>query len=144
MSFDVHNYDDIINIEKPKSSHKPMDRLQRSAQFAPFSALNGYEDSIDETGRIVEERLDLSDEEKDRISARLTFLQEHIKDRFEVEITYFVPDTKKKGGAYQTKVGVLRRVIDAERKVQFEDRTFLDIDSIIDIKADCFNEFDIG
>lgn len=144
MSFDVHNYDDIINIEKPKSSHKPMDRLQRSAQFAPFSALNGYEDSIDETGRIVEERLDLSDEEKDRISARLTFLQNHINDKIEVEITYFVPDTKKKGGAYQTKVGVLRRVIDAERKVQFMDRSFLDIDSIYDIKADCFNEFDIG
>lgn len=144
MSFDVHNYDDIIGIEKPKSSHKPMDRLQRSAQFAPFSALNGYEDSIEETGRVVDERVDLSDEEKGRISAMLTFLQEHIKDRIEVEITYFVPDSKKKGGAYQTKVGVLRRVLDAERKVQFEDRIFLDIDSIHDIKADCFNDFDIG
>lgn len=144
MSFDVHNYDDIIDIEKPKSNHKPMDRLQRSAQFAPFSALNGYEDSIEETGRTVDERVDLSEEEKDRISAKLTFLQNHINENIEVEITYFVPDTKKKGGAYQTKVGVLRRVIDAERKVQFTDRSFLDIDSIYDIKADCFNEFDIG
>lgn len=144
MSFDVHNYDDIIDIEKPKSNHKPMDRLQRSAQFAPFSALNGYEDSIEETGRIVDERVDLSEEEKDRISAKLTFLQDHINENIEVEIAYFVPDIKKKGGAYQTKVGVLRRVIDTERKVQFTDRSFLDIDSIYDIKADCFNEFDIG
>lgn len=143
MRFDVHNYDDIIGIQKPKSSHKPMERLQRAAQFAPFAALNGYEDSIVETGRIVEEKVELSDEQKDRLSFKLTFLQEHIKDDIEVEIIYFVPDKKKKGGKYQIKIGVLRRIDDVERKVQFADKTFIAIESIFNIKADCFNEFEI-
>lgn len=143
MRFDVHNYDDIINIQKPKSSHKPMERLQRAAQFAAFAALNGYEDSIVETGRIVEDKVELSDEQKDRLSFKLTFLQEHIKDSIEVEIIYFVPDKKKKGGTYQSKIGILRRIDDVERKVQFIDKSFIAIESIFNIKADCFNEFEI-
>ncbi len=144
MMFDVHNYDDIIGIEKPKSKHKPMDRLQRSAQFAPFSALSGYEESIGETGRIVDKKVELTDEQKELISSKLNYLQEHIKENIEVEIIYFVPDKKKVGGAYESKVGILRRVIDTEGKVQFTDRSFIGIESIFDIKAECFNEFDIG
>lgn len=143
MRFDVHNYDDIINIQKPKSSHEPMERLQRAAQFAPFAALNGYEDSIVETGRIVGEKVELSEEEKDKLSFKLTFLQEHIKDNIEVEIIYFVPDKKKKGGTYQSKIGILRRIDDVERNVQFIDKSFIEIESIFNIKAECFNEFEI-
>lgn len=143
MRFDVHNYDDIINIQKPKSNHKPMDRLQRAAQFAPFAALNGYEESIVETGRIVEEKVELSEEEKDRLSFKLTFIQEHIKDNIDVEIIYFVPDKKKNGGTYQSKIGVLRRIDDVERKVQFTDKSIIEIESIFNIKAECFNEFEI-
>lgn len=143
MRFDVHNYDDIIDIQKPKSSHKPMDRLQRAAQFAPFAALNGYEDSIVETGRIVEKKVELSEEEKDRLSFKLTFLQEHIKDNIDVEIIYFVPDKKKNGGTYQSKIGVLRRIDDIERMVQFTDKSIIEIESIFNIKAECFNEFEI-
>lgn len=142
MRFDVHNYDDIIDIQKPMSSHKPMERLQRAAQFAPFAALNGYEDSIVETGRIVEDKVELSDEQKDRLSFKLTFLQEHIKEDIKVEIVYFVPDKKKKGGMYQSKIGILRRIDDIERKVQFTDKSFITIESIFDIKAECFNEFE--
>ena len=46
------NYDDIINLPHHTSKrHRPMSMLNRAAQFAPFSALTGYNDAIDETAR---------------------------------------------------------------------------------------------
>ena len=45
-----HKYDDIINMEHPTSNvHPRMDAITRAAQFAPFKALTGLEDEIDET-----------------------------------------------------------------------------------------------
>ncbi len=42
-------YDDIIHLEHPTSKKHPrMARLERAAQFAPFAALKGYEDVIEE------------------------------------------------------------------------------------------------
>ena len=32
------NYDDIINLSRPKSNHPKMSLYQRSAQFASFAA----------------------------------------------------------------------------------------------------------
>lgn len=44
------NYDDIIGLPHHVSKrHKPMSLLNRAAQFAPFAALNGHEDAINET-----------------------------------------------------------------------------------------------
>ncbi len=46
----THKYDDIINMEHPTSKvHPRMDAVMRAAQFAPFKALTGLEDEIDET-----------------------------------------------------------------------------------------------
>ena len=42
-----HDYDDIINLPHHVSKHHPqMSMWNRAAQFAPFSALTGYEDTI--------------------------------------------------------------------------------------------------
>ncbi len=54
MNNKENKYDDIINIEHHVSKkHMPMSRKNRAAQFAPFAALNGYEESIEETENIV-------------------------------------------------------------------------------------------
>jgi hypothetical protein len=50
-------YDDIINMPHHVSKkHKPLSMEQRAAQFAPFAALTGYGDAINETARISEEK----------------------------------------------------------------------------------------
>jgi hypothetical protein len=44
------NYDDIINMPHHVSKHHPqMSMWKRAAQFAPFAALTGYKESIDDT-----------------------------------------------------------------------------------------------
>ena len=48
--FQEDNYEDIINLKRPISEkHLKMSIKDRAAQFAPFAALKGYDDSIDET-----------------------------------------------------------------------------------------------
>lgn len=46
----ISRYADIINLPHHVSTKHPhMSMLDRAAQFAPFSALDGYEDQIEET-----------------------------------------------------------------------------------------------
>ena len=50
------NYDDIINLPHPVSKNHPqMPMANRAAQFAPFAALTGYGEAINETVRENEE-----------------------------------------------------------------------------------------
>ena len=44
----MEKYEDIIKYSRPKSKYTKMSLYQRSAQFAPFSALTGYEEKIKE------------------------------------------------------------------------------------------------
>ena len=51
-------YDDIINLPHYEPKYHPrMSQYQRAVQFAPFSALTGYEDAINEESRITDKRL---------------------------------------------------------------------------------------
>lgn len=51
MSIGEGNYDDIIDMPRHISKKHPhMSQLDRAAQFAPFAALTGYEELIEEAG----------------------------------------------------------------------------------------------
>jgi len=48
-----NDYSDIINLPHHRSTKHPhMSQLDRAAQFAPFAALTGYEDMIDDAGEM--------------------------------------------------------------------------------------------
>ena len=52
---ETHKYDDIINLPYRKSRRHPqMPRTDRAAQFAPFAALTGYEETIRQTQNDVQ------------------------------------------------------------------------------------------
>lgn len=54
-------YDDIINLPHYESKKHPRMSLEaRSAQFAPFAALTGYDEVIKETTRLSEEKAENS------------------------------------------------------------------------------------
>ena len=49
------NYDDIINLPHHVSKRHPqMSMWNRAAQFAPFAALTGYEESIKDAEKEIE------------------------------------------------------------------------------------------
>ena len=61
----MDNYDDIIDLERPKNTaRKPMSAHDRAAQFAPFAALTGYDSAINETARLTDSKIELSEEEE--------------------------------------------------------------------------------
>ena len=52
---DPHRYDDIIHLPHHQSTErKHMSLHDRAAQFAPFAALSGYEEAIEETVALTE------------------------------------------------------------------------------------------
>ena len=131
---ECHRYDDVINRQHPTSKKHPrMSRMNRAAQFAPFAALTGYEESIEETARLTDRRIELSEYEMEELNAKLNFIQEHIKERPEVTITYFQQDERKEGGAYLTVIGKVRRIDDANKVIIFEDERLTYIEKITDI-----------
>lgn len=130
----MSEYDDIIDLPRPKSKHEPMPMSDRAAQFSPFAALTGYGDAIDETARLTDARIELSEEER----AELDYKQQYLAtlDSPTVTVTYFVPDERKSGGAYVTHTGVLKRVDEVERMVVFKDGLRVPLDEVMDIKCE--------
>lgn len=52
-------YGDILGLPHHVSeTHPPMPTADRAAQFAPFAAMTGYKEAIEETERIAEEKVE--------------------------------------------------------------------------------------
>ncbi len=130
-------YDDILGLPRPVSrTRTPMAREARAAQFAPFAALTGYGDEIEETGRLTERRIELDEDRKTELDAGLRELSARLKERPAARITYFLPDPLKEGGAYVTAEGNVKRIDPLERTVAFTDGTVIPIDDIVGLSPD--------
>ena len=133
------NYEDIINLPHHISSKRPqMSMLDRAAQFSPFAALTGYDDAIHETGRLTDEKIDLSEEEKEALDRKQQILMERLGDHPALTVTYFVPDERKAGGSYTSHTGSLKRIDYYERVFVLTDGTKIPLDEIADIESECF------
>ena len=52
-------YGDILSFPHHVSeTHPPMPIADRAAQFAPFAALTGYKEAIEETERLAEKKIE--------------------------------------------------------------------------------------
>ena len=61
-------YEKIINLPHHVSmTRESMPKADRAAQFAPYSALSGYEDAVEETARLTDGRIELDEYEKEII-----------------------------------------------------------------------------
>ena len=73
------SYEDMLYLPHHQSTkRKHMSLHDRAAQFAPFAALNGYEDAIEETGRLTEEEMILDETAVAQINEQLQYLSAHI------------------------------------------------------------------
>ena len=139
----THKYDDIINLPHHKSKkHPPMSLYARSAQFAPFAALTGYEDAVMETARETGEQIEIDDEIKRILDSKIQLLTEQIKKRPEVSITYFIQDTKKDGGKYITAQGIVKKIDEYKQCIILADNTKIPINEIINISGDAFQPYE--
>ncbi|HAR47591.1 MAG TPA: hypothetical protein DCX39_04290 [Firmicutes bacterium] len=134
-----NNYDDIIDLPRHVSKvHPQMSISDRAAQFAPFSALTGYKDAIIEVDRYTQEFIELDDSEKEVIGQKLYILNEHKKENIQIEITYFEPDKKKKGGIYKKVQSVFKCYDELKDMIVLENNVKILVKYIIELKSDIF------
>ena len=104
-------YDDIIHLPRPVSKKRsPMSNFDRAAQFSPFAALTGYEETIEETARLTEDPVELDEGSVGELDEALRAIQSRIQSRPAVTIRYFCPDSRKQGGSYVTIRGRVRKI----------------------------------
>ena len=126
-------YEKIINLPHHVSKTRtPMLKEDRAAQFAPYSALSGYEDAVEETARLTDKKHELDDYEKEKINAALTDLLNFDEDKT-ATITFFLPDKRKKGGSYITTTGQIGSFDEIKREITMTTGRIIKIDDIMKI-----------
>jgi len=133
-------YDDIIHLPHHVSKRHPqMSLYNRAAQFAPFAALTGHDAAIEETARLTDVQQELTQSERDVLNRKMNYLL-HADGIPVIEITYFQPDLKKKGGTYRTVSGAIKKVDDAGVCVVLTDGTVIPFDAVSDIRGEVFDK----
>lgn len=118
----MRSYDDIKNLKRPQYPDlPPMSIHDRAAQFSPFAALVGYEDAVEETERLTDRRREMLEDEINELNRQLGELASRLQDRPMIRVTYFIPDKKKDGGRYASKVGNARTIDQYNNTIVFTD-----------------------
>ena len=134
-------YNDIRHMAYPlPSNRKRMSMMDRAAQFSPFAALIGYEETIEETARLTGSRIDLDESEKYMLDLRQQQLLPIIEQCPEICVTYFVTDARKDGGKYVTVTGQLRSILPHCRTMTLTDGRVILLDDVICLDSPIFQE----
>lgn len=107
-------YDDIIHLSRPESKRPDrISMLGRAAQFSAFAALNGYEEAIDEEGRLTSKRQPLSDDDKQKLDTII----KKLAIGNSIEVVFFEEDLLKEGGEYISIRGDFKKLDEYTRKL---------------------------
>ena len=128
-------YEKIINLPRPESRHPKMSAIDRAAQFSAFAALVGLDEHMDETARLVDTKIELSEDGSEILNRKIQILAQKLNEDFpKIKVSYFVPDNHKDGGSYVTKIGLVKRIDEVFRKILFTDGTKISISNILDFE----------
>lgn len=128
-------YDDILNLPHHVSNTRPhISMHDRAAQFSPFAALTGYDDTVKETARLTDEKLELTADRINELNQKIAFLNEHAEERPEITVEYFIPDEKKSGGKYVTLSGKFRRIDEYNQNMVFVSGEEIPLNDIFEIE----------
>ena len=119
-------YADIIDLPHHQSHTRPhMSLYDRSAQFAAYKALSGYEEMVEEEARLTDMQQALDDCELRELDGQLKKLDEMTKKglRPTVTFTVFIPDEKKAGGRYDEITDRVKKIDQTGRKAVLESTT---------------------
>ena len=125
---------ELLEMERPVSArHAPMRRCDRAAQFAPFAALSGFDETVQEAGRPTQAQIELAENEREALNDALVRLAARLPEQPEVRLTYFQPDAKKSGGTYRTILTRVRRLDANAQVLVLTDGTRIPFDALLSI-----------
>lgn len=129
-------YKNLIGEPHHVSPYRPrMRNGDRAAQFAPFAALSGFGNAIDETARLTDRKIELDEGEKEELDRVLMRLAGKIKEQPAVTVTYFIPDERKAGGKYITADKLLKKIDTVHRQMIFTDGTAVNADDVLFLRS---------
>lgn len=134
-------YSDIINLPHHQSVLRPhMSVYNRAAQFAPFAALVGYDQMVQDAAdlRLLDQRVILGEDQKGILDEKLKVIQEHLAEMPEIHITYFDENSNELGGGYVSYFGAVRRVEYYPTRLIMMDRKEIFLRDILDINSNIF------
>ena len=117
-------YADIINLPPWQPTSRPrMSLHDRSAQFAAYKTLSGYEDMVNETVRLTDRAPELEEYEQDMLNRRLLQISDALArgEHPLLTLTVFIPDEKKDGGRYEDVTAAVKRIDEQRRKIVLTD-----------------------
>ena len=135
-------YADIIDLPRHQSDkRRHMSLHDRAAQFAPFAALVGYDEMIDEETRLTGRQITPGESDLDRLDRIFRCLSVRLSagQQPEVSVLIFVPDLRKAGGRYETVTGRAKRLDPVGKKLILlgkgtpPEEFRLDLDRILDM-----------
>ena len=125
---------ELLEMERPVSArHAPMRRCDRAAQFAPFAALSGFDETVQEAGRLTQAQIELAENEREALNDALVRLAARLPEQPEVRLTYFQPEAKKSGGTYRTILTRVRRLDANAQVLVLTDGTRIPFDALLSI-----------
>ena len=130
-------YGDIIDFDYKESVlHKRMSRENRAAQFAPFAALTGYGEAVDETARLTSGKIEISEEKMNKINRLIGVLigENSSDEKMPSTIIYYVPDRNKKGGAYVSHDALVKKYNSENNSLVMNDGIIIPVEDIFDIR----------
>ena len=137
MSKNSGRYSDIIDLPHHQSIYRPhMTVYNRAAQFAPFAALVGYDEMVQDTADILllDKRIILSEDAKYLLDAQLQGIRERINQNPEIKIVYFDEKVNKLDGGYVLYSGKVKRIEEYPAMLVFLDGKKVLIEDIIQIE----------
>ena len=107
-----------------------------AAQFAPFAALVGYDEMVQDTADILllDKRIILSEDAKCLLDVQLQGIREKIDLNPEIKIVYFDEKVNKLGGGYALHSGKVKKIEEYPAMLVFLDGKKVLIEDIIQIE----------
>lgn len=128
-------FDDIRSVDYPfKTTRSRMSMHDRASQFSPFAALTGYDSLIEETARLTDSKIDLDETEKEKLDRAISELRTIPNKK--INVTFFLPDGIKSGGAYLSLSGMIKRIDDIRKSLVMDDMTVIPLDDVISLRID--------
>jgi len=129
----MNHYEALLGAERPvhdqdafSAKHPPMPREKRAKLFAPFDALTGYNEALDEQEVVYQERAELGEAKRQELDEKLQSLWRLYQERkrggkwaFDppvVTVTYFEEAPEQdECGLYRTLTGAVAKLDLAHR-----------------------------
>lgn len=137
MSKNSGRYSDIIDLPHHQSIYRPhMTVYNRAAQFAPFAALVGYDEMVQDTADILllDKRIILSEDAKCLLDVQLQGIREKIDLNPEIKIVYFDENANRLGGGYVLYSGKVKRIEEYPAMLVFLDGKKVLVEDIVQIE----------